>query len=61
MLRAAKEILWQIERKLAEDDFRTIIFYADRGECRRPNVEGAVVNTNSIFNAARREDVWLDR
>ena len=56
-----KQILWQIERKLAEDDVRPIIFYADRGECRRPNVKGSIANTNSIFNAARREDVWLDR
>src|SRR5271169_734821 len=44
-----KQILWQIERKLAEDDARPIIFYADRGTCTRPNVKGAIVNTNSIF------------
>jgi peptide/nickel transport system substrate-binding protein len=56
-----KQILWQIERKLAEDDARPIIFYADRGTCTRPNVKGVIVNTNSIFNAARREDVWLDK
>jgi peptide/nickel transport system substrate-binding protein len=56
-----KQIVWQIERKLAEDDARPIIFYADRGTCTRPTVKGAIVNTNSIFDAARREDVWLDR
>ncbi len=56
-----KQILWQIERKLAEDDTRPIIFYADRGTCTRSDVKGSLVNTNSIFNAARREDVWLDR
>jgi len=56
-----KAILWQIERKLAEDDARPIIFYADRGTCTRPTVKGSIVNTNSIFDAARREDVWLDR
>ena len=56
-----KAILWQIERKLAEDDVRPIIFYADRGTCMRPEVKGEIVNTNSIFDAARREDVWLDR
>jgi len=56
-----KQILWRIERKLAEDDTRPIIFYADRGTCTGANVKGAIVNTNSIFNAARREDVWLDR
>jgi peptide/nickel transport system substrate-binding protein len=56
-----KQILWQIERKLAEDDARPIIFYADRGTCMRSNVKGEIVNTNSIFDAARREDVWLDK
>ena len=56
-----KQILWQIERKLAEDDARPIIFYADRGSCKRPWVKGDIVNSNSIFDGARREDVWLDR
>jgi peptide/nickel transport system substrate-binding protein len=56
-----KQILWQIERKLAEEDVRPIIFYADRGSCKRPDVKGDLVNSNSIFDAARREDVWLDR
>ena len=56
-----KQILWQIERKLAEDDTRPIIFYADRDSCRRSYVKGTIVNTNSIFDAARREDIWLDR
>jgi len=56
-----KQILWQIERKLAEDDARPIIFYAGRGTCTGRNVKGSLVNTNSIFEAARREDVWLDR
>ncbi|MBV8492439.1 MAG: ABC transporter substrate-binding protein, partial [Alphaproteobacteria bacterium] len=56
-----KQILWQIERKLAEDDVRPIIFYADRGSCRRPDVKNEIVNSNSIFDGARREDVWLDK
>ena len=55
-----KQILWQIERKLAADDVRPIIFYADIGVCQRSFVKGQILNTNSIFNAARREDVWLD-
>jgi peptide/nickel transport system substrate-binding protein len=56
-----KQILWQIERILAEEDVRPIIFYADRGSCKRPWVKGDLVNSNSIFDSARREDVWLDR
>lgn len=30
------QILWQIEHKLAEEDARPIIFYADGGTCMRP-------------------------
>jgi peptide/nickel transport system substrate-binding protein len=56
-----KQILWQIERKLAEEDARPIIFYADGGVCMRPYVKGQVVMVNSIFSGARREDVWLDK
>jgi peptide/nickel transport system substrate-binding protein len=56
-----KQILWQIERKLAEEDVRPIIFYADRGSCRRPSVNNEIVKSNSIFDGGRREDVWLDR
>ena len=56
-----KQILWQIEHKLAEDDARPIIFYADGGTCMRPWVKGQIVMVNSIFNGARREDVWLDK
>jgi peptide/nickel transport system substrate-binding protein len=56
-----KQILWQIEHKLAEEDVRPIIFYADRGFCRGPWVKNEMVNSNSIFDSARREDVWLDK
>jgi len=56
-----KQILLQIERKLAADDARPIIFYADGGTCMRPSVKGQTLMVNSIFNAARREDVWLDK
>src|SRR5262249_4442698 len=56
-----KQILWQIERKLAEDDARPIIFYADGGICMRRAVKDQIVLVNSIFNAARREDVWFDK
>jgi len=56
-----KQILWQIEHKLAEEDVRPIIFYADRGCSRRPWVRNEMVNSNSIFNSAPREDVWLDK
>jgi peptide/nickel transport system substrate-binding protein len=54
-----KQILWAIERKLAADDARPIIFYADGGFCTRSAVKGQTIMVNSIFNFARREDIWL--
>ena len=53
--------MWQIERKLAEDSARPIIFYSRGGTCRQPTVKGLTLMVNSIFNGNRREDVWLDK
>jgi peptide/nickel transport system substrate-binding protein len=35
-----KTLVWEIERKLAEDGARAIIFYATAGACRQPYVKG---------------------
>jgi peptide/nickel transport system substrate-binding protein len=56
-----KTILYEIERKLAEDVARPIIFYNRAGTCRQPYVKGLTLMVNSIFNGNRREDVWLDK
>jgi peptide/nickel transport system substrate-binding protein len=56
-----KPLLWAIERKLAEDGARPIIFYAPGGVCWRPYVKGLTIMVTSIFNGNRREDVWLDK
>jgi peptide/nickel transport system substrate-binding protein len=56
-----QKIIWEIERKLAEDGARPIIFYDRRATCWQPQVKGFTVMVNSIFNGARMEDVWLDR
>ena len=56
-----KQLVWQIERKLAEDDARPIIFYRRGGTCWRPYVKGLTIMVNSIFNGWRMEDVWLDK
>jgi len=56
-----KQLVWQIERKLAEDSARPIIFYSRGGTCRQPAVKGLTLMVNSIFNGNRREDVWLDK
>ena len=56
-----KQIVWQIERKLAEDGARPIIFYPRGGTCTQPYVKGLVTMVNSIYNGYRMEDVWLDK
>jgi peptide/nickel transport system substrate-binding protein len=56
-----KQLVWAIERKLAEDGARPIIFYSPGGTCWQPYVKGLTIMVNSLFNGNRMEDVWLDR
>ncbi len=56
-----KQLLWAIERKLAEDGARPIIFYSRGGTCWQPYVKGLALMVTSAFNGNRFEDVWLDR
>jgi peptide/nickel transport system substrate-binding protein len=56
-----KELVWAIERKLAEDVARPIIFYERAATCWQPYVKGQTIMVNSIFNGNRREDIWLDK
>jgi peptide/nickel transport system substrate-binding protein len=56
-----KQIVWEIERKLAEAAFRPVIFYPAGAGCWQPWVKGYTMMTNSIYNGWRMEDVWLNR
>src|ERR1700751_5683441 len=56
-----KQLVWEIERKLAEDGARPIIFYDRRATCWQPRVKGLTIMVNSISNGARMEDVWLGK
>ena len=56
-----KKIVWEIEKKLIEDDARPILFYNKAANCRRPHLKGLVTQVNSIYNSWRFEDLWLDR
>ena len=56
-----KEIVWDIERKLAEAAVRPVLFYPAAATCRQPRVKGLTLMTNSIYNEWRMEDVWLDK
>jgi peptide/nickel transport system substrate-binding protein len=56
-----KQLAWTIERKLAEDVARPIIFYSRGGTCWQPYVKGLTLMVNSIYAGNRREDIWLDK
>jgi peptide/nickel transport system substrate-binding protein len=55
-----KKIVWQLERMLAEEAIRPVIFYPVGATCRQPWVKGLTIMVNSIYNGWRFEDVWLD-
>jgi peptide/nickel transport system substrate-binding protein len=56
-----KALIWAIERKLAEDAVRPILYHSRSGTCWQPYVKGYTPMVNSIYNGLRFEDVWLDR
>jgi len=56
-----RQLVWDIERRLAEDASRPVLLYSRFATCRQPQVKGLVTMTNSRFNGWRMEDVWLDK
>lgn len=56
-----KKIVWEIEKKLAEDGARPVIVHNVANSCWTPQLKGVVLQHNSIYNGWRFEDMWLDR
>jgi peptide/nickel transport system substrate-binding protein len=56
-----RRMVWEIERKLAEDVARPIIVHDRRGACWHPYVKNMSIMLNSVYNGWRWEDVWLDK
>jgi len=56
-----KKLVWEIERRLAEDVARPVLFHGRSGTCWHPYVRGYEPTVNSIYNGLRMEDVWLNR
>ena len=54
-------MVWEIERKLADDVVRPIIYHDVGAGCWHPYVKNVTIMVNSIYNGWRWEDVWLDR
>jgi peptide/nickel transport system substrate-binding protein len=56
-----RQLVWQIERRLAEDAGRPIIYHPRHVTCQYPYVKGITTGVNSPYNLWRMEDAWLDR
>ena len=56
-----KQLVWEIEKKLAADDARPVLFYPRGAVCRMPELKGLTLMVSSIYNGQRFEDLWLDR
>jgi peptide/nickel transport system substrate-binding protein len=56
-----KKLVWEIERKLIDDDARPIMFYTRVANCREPQVKGLTTMVNSIYNSWRFDQVWIDQ
>ena len=56
-----KQLVWQIEKKLADDAARPVIGHNFDNTCWDPKVKGIKLQVNSIYNGWRFEDIWLDK
>ena len=54
-----KALVWQIERKLAEDGVRPVIMYFTAGNCRQPYVKGLTLMSDAALPP--RKHSLLDR
>ncbi len=58
---ARKKLVWEIDKKLLEDNARPIVMWNRAATCMQPYVKGYVANVNSVYNGFRFEDLWLDK
>ena len=56
-----KRLVWEIEKKLAEDGARPAIFYPVSAACWQPYFKGHTMMVNGNYNGWRLEDAWLDK
>jgi peptide/nickel transport system substrate-binding protein len=56
-----KQMVWDIERFLAEENVRPMIYHGRTAQCWQPYVKGRVRAANSIYSHWRHEQVWLDK
>jgi len=52
-----KRLVWEIDRRLLEDQARPIVYHLRFATCWQPKVKGLRMMVNSVFNGWRFEDV----
>ena len=52
--------MWEIDRRLQEDQARPMVYHLRFATCWQRKVKGLRMIVNSVFNGWRFEDVWLD-
>ena len=60
-LEKRRRLVWDIERKLIEDDVRPVLFHPRGAVCNQRWVKGMTQMVNGIYNGSRFENVWLDK
>ena len=55
------KLVWEVERQLAEDVARPILGHNVANTCWSPALKNVVLQSNSIYNGWRFEDLWLER
>ena len=56
-----RQLVWEVERKLAEDVARPIMTQGVAGLCWQPYVKNFTLHHNSLYNNWRFDDVWLEK
>jgi len=56
-----RKLVWEVERRLAEDASRPILLYSRFATCMQPQLKSLTTMTYSRFNGWLMEDVWLDK
>jgi peptide/nickel transport system substrate-binding protein len=55
------KLVWEIEKKLADDVARPVIGHNVANTCWSPKLKGVNLQVNSIYNGWRFEDYWFDK
>jgi peptide/nickel transport system substrate-binding protein len=56
-----RKLVWEIDKQLQLDHARPMIYHGKAATCWQPYVKNVTRNVNSIYNAWRMEDWWLDK